>query len=142
MFWLVKTDPETYSWDDLVRDGSTIWDGVRNYQAKKYLSMMKLEDLVLLYHSQSEKAIKGICRVIREAFPDPTSTDQRWIAVALKAVESLPIPVTLEKIKRNPIFSNFPLFRQSRLSVMPVDPILFREILKMGGMSIIGNGYN
>lgn len=135
MFWLVKTDPDTYSWNNLVNDSWTIWDGVRNFQAKKYLSMMKLGDLVLVYHSQSEKAIVGIAEVIEEAFPDPTSNDTRWLAVKIKAVESLPKPVTLEELKKNPLFVNFPLLRQSRLSVMPVEQVFYTEILKLAGKS-------
>lgn len=133
MFWLVKTDPSTYSWNDLLRDGSTTWDGVRNHQAKKYLSLMKLGDLVLFYHSQMERAIIGIAEVIEEAFPDPTANDANWIAVSIKPVETLPRIVTLEEIKRNPLFANFALIRQSRLSVMPVESTLYYEILKMAG---------
>lgn len=136
MFWLVKTDPDTYSWDNLVNDSWTIWDGVRNFQAKKYLSMMKLGDLVLVYHSQSERAIVGIAEVIEEAFPDPTADDHRWVAVKLKAVETLPKPVTLEELKKNTLFTNFPLLRQSRLSVMPVEQIFYTEILRLSGKSL------
>ncbi|MGQ9818730.1 MAG: EVE domain-containing protein [Candidatus Kapaibacteriales bacterium] len=135
MFWLVKTDPVTYSWNDLLSDGSTIWDGVRNFQAKKYLSMMKSGDLVLVYHSQRDKAIIGIAEVIEEAFPDPTVDDPRWLAVKLKAYETLPRPVTLDTLKKIPLFSNFPLLRQMRLSVMPVEQEFYNEILRLAGKS-------
>lgn len=136
MFWLVKTDPDTYSWDNLVNDSWTLWDGVRNFQAKKYLSMMKLGDLVLVYHSQRERAIVGIAELIEEAFTDPTADDTRWVAVKLKAVETLPKPVTLEELKKNSLFTNFPLLRQSRLSVMPVEQIFYNEILRLAGKSL------
>lgn len=136
MFWLVKTDPDTYSWNNLVNDSWTTWDGVRNFQAKKYLSMMKLGDLVLVYHSQSEKAIVGIAEVIEEAFPDPTTRDPRWVAVKIKAVETLPKPVTLEELKKARLFANIPLLRQPRLSVMPIDQIFYTEILRLGGKSL------
>jgi len=133
-YWLVKSDPETYSWSKMKSDKRTFWDGVRNFQARNYLKEMKLGDLVLFYHSQSDKSIVGITKVVKEHYPDPTTNDDRWVVVDLEAIEDLKNPVTLEQIKQNPILSNIPLVKQQRLSVMPLTEEQYKEILKLGGL--------
>jgi len=133
-YWLVKSDPETYSWSKMKSDKRTFWDGVRNFQARNYLKEMKVGDLVLFYHSQSDKSIVGITKVVKEHYPDPTTNDNRWVVVDLEAVEDLKQPVTLEQIKQNPVLSNIPLVKQQRLSVMPLTKEQYNEILKLGGL--------
>jgi len=118
--WLVKSEPGTYSWDDLVRDGSTRWDGVRNPLARNHLAAMKKGDSVLFYHSGDARAVVGLARVTREAYPDPSADDPRWLAVDLAPVRPLKTPVTLAAIKADPRLADLPLVRQSRLSVMPI----------------------
>jgi len=115
-------------------DKRTFWDGVRNFQARNYLKEMKVGDLVLFYHSQSDKSIVGITKVVKEHYPDPTTNDNRWVVVDLEAVEDLKQPVTLEQIKQNPVLSNIPLVKQQRLSVMPLTKEQYNEILKLGGL--------
>ncbi len=134
MFWLVKTDPDTYSWDNLVRDGKTIWDGVRNFQARNYIEKMKVGDKLFVYHSQNDKAIMGIAEVIRESFPDPTTDEPSWLAVEVIPLKKLVRPVTLTQLKEHSEFSSFPLIRQSRLSVMPVEKEEFRKICLLGNI--------
>ncbi len=131
-YWLVKSEPGTFSWQDLLKDKKTLWDGVRNYQARNNLKAMKLGDLVLMYHSVNEKQVMGICKVTKEHFPDPTSDDDRWVVVELVPVSELNIPVTLEVIKSNPKLSNIPLIKQSRLSVMPLTRDDFDTIVELG----------
>jgi len=130
-FWLVKQEPETYSWDDLVRDGRTEWTGVRNFQARNNLRQMKVGDRVLFYHSGSGKCVIGIAEVAKAAYPDPTADDPQWIAVDLKPVKPLKECVTLEAVKSNQKLSNMLLVRQSRLSVMPVTKEEFETIVRM-----------
>ncbi|HLS29189.1 MAG TPA: EVE domain-containing protein [Opitutales bacterium] len=130
-YWLVKQEPEDYSWDDLVRDGKTVWDGVRNYQARNNLKNMKVGDRVFFYHSVKERRIVGIAEVVREAFPDPTIDDDRWVAVELKAVEPIANPVSLDQIKKDASLAEIPLVRQSRLSVMPLEKEVFDRILEL-----------
>ena len=130
-FWLVKQEPETYSWDDFVRDGRTDWTGVRNFQARNNLRQMKLGNRVLFYHSGSGKCVVGIAEVAKAAYPDPTADDPQWIAVDLKPVRPLKECVALEAIKANQKLSNMLLVRQSRLSVMPVTKEEFETILGM-----------
>lgn len=120
-YWLVKSEPGAWSWDDQVRDGVTAWTGVRNYQASNFLKAMKLGDRCFFYHSVNEKRIVGIVEVVREAYPDPTADDPRWVCPDLKAVCAVPHPVTLADIKADPRLAELPLIRQSRLSVMPMD---------------------
>lgn len=132
-YWLVKSDPETYSWDNMTKDKRTFWDGVRNYQARNYMKEMKLGDLVFFYHSQSDKSIVGITKVIKEHYPDPTTDDDRWVVVDLEVVQTLSNPVTLEQIKQNPVLSNLPLVKQQRLSVMPITEEQYGEIIKLSG---------
>jgi predicted RNA-binding protein with PUA-like domain len=131
-YWLVKSEPETYSWADLVRDGNICWDGVRNYQARNNLQQMLPGDFVLFYHSVSEKAVVGIAKVERTAYPDPTADDAKWVAVDLAPVRDFKEPVTLDQIKKDNRLENIALLRQSRLSVMPLRPEEFEVILSLG----------
>jgi predicted RNA-binding protein with PUA-like domain len=130
--WLVKQEPEDYSWDDLLRDGSTQWSGVRNFQARNNLRQMKVGDPVFFYHSGKEKCVVGIAIVSKAAYPDPTAREEGWIAVDIKAQQRLPKPVSLADIKANAKLSDMLLVRQSRLSVMPVGESEFEEIVRMG----------
>jgi len=130
-FWLVKQEPTAYSWADLVKDGKTQWTGVRNYTARNNLRTMEKGDAVFFYHSVVGKEIMGIARVTREAYPDPTATEDDWSAVDLAPEKPLPRPVTLDEIKRNPKLKEMALLRLSRLSVQPVTSAQFDEILRM-----------
>jgi len=130
-FWLVKQEPSAYSWANFVADGKTPWTGVRNYTARNNLRAMRKGDAVLFYHSVSEKAVVGIAKVIREAYPDPTATEGDWSAVDLSPEKALPRPVTLDEIKRNPRLKEMTLLRCSRLSVQPLTSGEFQEILRM-----------
>jgi len=129
--WLVKQEPEDYSWNDLVRDGKTAWTGVRNFQARNNLREMKPGDAVLFYHSGKEKSVVAIAEVARAAYPDPTADDESWIAVDMKPVKALPRAVSLADIRANAKLRDLLLVRQSRLSVMPVSKEDFDEIVKM-----------
>ncbi len=131
-YWLVKSEPSEYSYDDLVKDGSTYWDGVRNYAARNNLKGMKKNDKVLYYHSVNEKSVVGISKVVKEHYQDPTTEDDRWVVVDLAAVKKLKNPVTLAEIKAEPKLAHIPLIRQSRLSVMALDKPAFDLIVKMG----------
>jgi predicted RNA-binding protein with PUA-like domain len=128
--WLVKSDPETYSIDNLKNDKKTSWDGVRNYQARNSLKEMKLGDLVLIYHSQIEKAVVGIATVSKEYFQDPTTDEERWVAVELKFENKLKKVITLESILNNPKLKDIGLVKQQRLSVMPLKKEEYEEIMK------------
>jgi predicted RNA-binding protein with PUA-like domain len=130
--WLVKQEPEDYSWDDLVRDGSTQWSGVRNFQARNNLRQMNVGDAVFFYHSGKEKCVVGIASVSKAAYPDPTAKEEGWIAVDIKPVKRLTNAVPLADIKANAKLSDLLLVRQSRLSVMPVGKSEFDEIVRMG----------
>jgi predicted RNA-binding protein with PUA-like domain len=131
--WLVKQEPEDYSWDDLVRDKKTAWTGVRNFQARNNLRNMNTGDAVLFYHSGKEKSVVAIAEVAKAAYPDPTADDDSWIAVDIKPVKRLPKPVALTDIRANAKLNNLLLVKQSRLSVMPVSNEDFDEIIKMSG---------
>jgi predicted RNA-binding protein with PUA-like domain len=131
--WLVKQEPTTYPFAQLVKDKKVTWDGVRNYQARNNLQAMKKGDAVLYYHSNVDQAVVGICEVTRAAFPDPTTDDERWVAVELRPVKALKQPVTLQQIKDDPALREIPLVRQSRLSVMPLDAPAFARIVTLGG---------
>jgi len=131
-YWLVKSEPDAYSWGDLVKDKRTSWTGVRNYQARNNLQAMKKEDLVLFYHSVSEKAIVGLARVETEAYPDKTSDDPRWLTVDLVPVRDFKVAVSLDMIKKDNRLENIALLKQSRLSVMPLRPEEFEVILGLG----------
>lgn len=130
-YWLVKTEPESYSWADLVEDGKTAWTGVRNFQARNNLRAMKKGDLVLFYHSVSEKQAVGLARVDKEAYADPTASDGDWWAVDLVPVKPLAKPVTLETIKTDKILKEMPLVRNSRLSVTPVAEAQFTRLMAL-----------
>ena len=129
-YWLMKSEPESYSWDDLVRDGSTEWDGVRNNAARLHLKAMKNGDEAFFYASMTDKAIVGIVRITREAQPDPK--DGNWVSVHVEPIKALP-PVTLAAIKAEPKLAHMELIRQSRLSVTPVRDDEWKFVLKMAG---------
>ena len=129
--WLMKSEPESYSWDDLVRDGGTEWDGVRNNAARLHLKAMKAGDDAFFYHSMSDKAVVGIMRVTREAQPDPK--DPNWVSVRVEPLRPLTRPVTLAEIKAEPKLAKMELIRQSRLSVAPVRDEEWRKIIDMAG---------
>lgn len=131
-YWLVKQEPEDYPWSALVKDGKTAWTGVRNFQARNNLRGMKKGDLVLYYHSGSERSVVGIARVEREAYPDPTASEGDWCCVDLVPVQALKEAVTLEAIKAEKRLSGTLLVRQGRLSVMPVRKEEFEKIVEMG----------
>lgn len=127
-YWLVKSEPSAYSWDDFVRDGRTSWTGVRNFAARLHLKSMRRGDEVMFYHSNDGKCIVGIARVTKTAFPDTTADEDGWVAVELAPVAPLPQPVTLAQIKADAALKNIELIRQSRLSVSPVKPAEFARI--------------
>jgi predicted RNA-binding protein with PUA-like domain len=132
-YWLVKSEPETYSWADLVRDGRTDWTGVRNYAARLNLRAMQRGDRVLFYESVTTKAVIGLAEITKTAFPDTTADEPDWVAVEVKAVEPLQRPVTLEEIKQQPALAKMALLRLSRLSVQPVTAAEFKAVLKLAG---------
>lgn len=131
-YWLVKQEPEAYAWAALVKDSRTAWTGVRSFQARNNLRAMKKDDLVLYYHSVSDKQVVGIARVVREAYPDPTAKEGDWSCVELAPLKALEAPVSLEAIKADPALADMPLVRQGRLSVQPVTKAQFQRILKLG----------
>src|SRR5882762_4177902 len=131
-YWLVKQEPEAYSWADFVKDGRTAWTGVRNFQARINLRAMKKGDLVFYYHSVTDKHIAGIARVLKEAYPDPTATEGDWVCVDLEPIKPLARPVTLQQIKGDKKLEEMKLIRQTRLSVTPVAKSQFDQILKLG----------
>ena len=131
-YWLVKSEPDSYSWADFVRDGKTAWTGVRNFAARLHLNAMRPGDRVLFYESMSTKAVVGTAEVTRAAFPDATADEPGWVAVELKAGPALGKPVTLTAIKETPSLAKMTLLRISRLSVQPVTRAEFDRILKMG----------
>ena len=133
-YWLVKQEPEKYSWSDFTKDRTTDWDGVRNYQARNNLSAMCKDDQVLFYASVSDKEVQGIATVQKTAYPDPSTEDDRWVAVKLKAGKKLPSPVSLAQVKAEPKLSEIALIKQSRLSVIPLRKPEFDLILKLGGI--------
>ncbi len=129
--WLVKSEPETYSWDDFVRDKKTDWTGVRNYAARLHLKAMAAGDEVYFYHSGESKSIVGLAKVTKTAFPDKTADEDGWVAVELAAVKPLAKPVTLAQVKAEPALKDMKLVRESRLSVSPVKPAEFALIMKL-----------
>lgn len=132
-YWLVKSEPETYSWSDLVRDKRTDWTGVRNYAARLHLRAMQTGDQVFVYHSGDDKSVIGIARVTKPAFPDTTADEEGWVAVELAAVAPLKQPVTLAQIKADGVLKAMTFVRQSRLSVSPVTAAEFARLKKLGG---------
>ncbi len=133
-YWLVKSEPFKYSWDQLVKDKKTIWDGVRNYAARNNLKAMKKGDHVLFYHSNEGLAIVGIAEVAKEAYQDPTTEDTNWVVVELKPYKTIPNPVTLADLKADKSFADMDLVRLGRLSVGAVKPDEYKKVLKMGGL--------
>jgi predicted RNA-binding protein with PUA-like domain len=133
-YWLLKTEPSAYSWDDLVRDKRTFWDGVRNYQARNNLAAMSKGDRALIYHSVGPKEVVGIASVLREAYPDPTTDDDRWVVIDIKPEKALPQPVTLAQVKATASLAEIALVKQSRLSVLPLRAPEFNTILKLAGV--------
>src|SRR5437867_711523 len=131
-YWLVKQEPEAYSWNDLVRDGRTDWTGVRNFQARNNLRAMKVGDSVLFYHSGTGKCVVGITQVSKAAYLDPTADDGQWVAVDIKPLKALDEPVTLAAIRYHPDLKDLPLIRQSQLSVMRLTKEEFETIVAMG----------
>ena len=130
--WLVKQEPEKYPWTQFVKDKGTYWDGVRNYQARNNLRAMRKGDLVLFYHSVSEKAVVGVAKVTREAYADPTAKEGDWSKVDLKPVKAMAAPVTLAQIKAEPKLAGMGLLKQSRLSVSPLSAAEFKRVLQLG----------
>ena len=133
---MVKQEPETYSWDDFVKDGSTDWSGVRNYQARNNLRAMKPGDKVLFYHSGKGKEVVGMAEVIKAAYPDPTADDPQWVAVDLKPLKALANSVQLAAIRYDKRLSQLPLIRQSQLSVMALTKDEFEVIVSMGSSKV------
>ena len=131
IYWLLKSEPKTWSWNDQVREKTTMWDGVRNYQARNNLIKMKKGDLCFFYHSVSEKSIVGIVEVVKESYPDPTDNSGKFVVVDVKAIKKLKNPVTLDKIKQNKKLQNIALVKQSRLSVMPLKKNEWDILIKM-----------
>ena len=136
-YWLFKSEPSTWSWDDQVAKGDVgeEWDGVRNYQARNFMREMKIGDRGLFYHSQKEKAVVGIVEVIAEAHPDSTTDDERWECVDIKAISPVKTPVTLERIKQEPDLADMVLVRNSRLSVQPVTEAEWDVVCRLAGIS-------
>lgn len=132
-YWLVKQEPEAYAWATFVKDGRSAWTGVRNFQARNNLRSMKSGDLVLYYHSVSEKQVVGVARVDREAYPDPTAGEGDWVCVDLVPERPLKQPVTLNAIKGDRLLKEIPLVRQTRLSVTPMNRDQFERVLELGG---------
>lgn len=132
-YWLAKSEPETYSWDQLVKDKTTAWTGVRNYQARINLRGMKAGDRVFFYHSGEPKEIVGIAKVVKAAYPDPTAKEGDWVCVDLAAVEPLPKAVTLATVKTDKVLKEMVLAKSSRLSVSPVTEQQFKKVLQLAG---------
>jgi predicted RNA-binding protein with PUA-like domain len=130
-YWLLKSEPSTWSWEDQVKAGVEMWDGVRNYQARNNLRSMKKKDLCFFYHSVSEKSIIGIVEVVKEHYPDPTDKTGKFVVTDVKTRKMLKKAVSLEEIKSNPKLSNMALIKQSRLSVMPLTKIEWETIIKI-----------
>ncbi len=131
-YWLMKSEPFKYAWDDLVRDGSTYWDGVRNYEARNNLAAMKRGDLALYYHSNEGKEVVGVVEVVKESYPDPTTDDERWVVVEIAPRVAFREPVSLGTIKADPRLSEIQLVRRGRLSVVPLRAVEFKHILELG----------
>jgi predicted RNA-binding protein with PUA-like domain len=135
-YWLMKSEPFKYSWDDLVKDGKTYWDGVRNYEARNNMAAMKLGDLALYYHSNEGKEVVGIAEIVGEAYSDPTTEDDRWVVVDVAPVVPFATPVSLATIKADPKLEGIALVRRGRLSVVPITPKEFRYVAKLGDTKV------
>ena len=130
-YWLLKSEPDAWSWDNQVKEGASMWDGVRNYQARNNLKEMKKNDLCFFYHSVTERSIVGIVKVVKEYYPDPTDKTGRFVVVDVKATKKLKNPVSLDQIKKNNKLKDIALVKQSRLSVMPLKKTEWDIIIKM-----------
>ena len=130
-YWLLKSEPDAWSWDNQVKEGASMWDGVRNYQARNNLKEMKKNDLCFFYHSVTERSIVGIVKVVKEYYPDPTDKTDRFVVVDVKAIKKLKNPVSLDQIKENNNLKDIALVKQSRLSVMPLKKTEWDIIIKM-----------
>ena len=130
-YWLLKSEPDAWSWDNQVKEGASMWDGVRNYQARNNLKEMKKNDLCFFYHSVTERSIVGIVKVVKEYYPDPTDKTGRFVVVDVKATKKLKNPVSLDQIKGNSKLKDIALVKQSRLSVMPLKKTEWDIIIKM-----------
>ena len=130
-YWLLKSEPDAWSWDNQVEEGTSMWDGVRNYQARNNLKEMKKNDLCFFYHSVTERSIVGIVKVVKEYYPDPTDKTNRFVVVDVKATKKLKNPVSLDQIKENNKLKDIALVKQSRLSVMPLKKTEWDIIIKM-----------
>lgn len=133
-FWLVKSEPDTWSWSDQSAKGTEAWTGVRNHQAANFLKAMRSGDRVFFYHSNTDRAIVGVVTVVREAYPDPTDASGRFVCVDVAAGPALPVPVSLTAIKADPALADMLLLKQSRLSVMPVSAGHWQHICALGGL--------
>jgi predicted RNA-binding protein with PUA-like domain len=133
-YWILKTEPSTYAYDDLEKDGSTVWNGVKNAQALIHIRSMKAGDRALIYHSGDGKALVGLARVTAAPYPDPAAGDPKLVVVDIEAERRLPREVTLAQIKAEPAFAQLGLVRQGRLSVVPVPPDQWRRLLAMAGV--------
>ena len=130
-YWLLKSEPEAWSWDNQVKEGASMWDGVRNYHARNNLKEMRKNDLCFFYHSVTERSVVGIVKVVKEHYPDPTDKTGRFVVVDVKAIKKLENPVSLDQIKENKKLKNIALVKQSRLSVMPIQIKEWEEIIKL-----------
>ena len=135
-YWLMKSEPFKYSWDDLVRDGETYWDGVRNYEARNNLAAMQKGDLAFYYHSNKGKEIVGIVEIVASSYPDPTTDDETWVVVDVAPRVAFKEFVSLATIKQDPKLAEIQLVRRGRLSVVPVTPAEFRYVAKLGKTKI------
>jgi len=131
-YWLVKSEPESYSWSQFVKDGKTAWTGVRNYQARLNLRAMKKGDFACFYHSVTDKQVVGVARVVKEAYPDPTAEDGDWVCVDLEPAQPLKEPVSLDSIKGEKALKEMMLLKNSRLSVQPVTAAEFARVMELG----------
>lgn len=136
-YWLVKSEPSVYSWEQFKKDKKTFWNGVRNYAARNNMREMKKDDEVLYYHSNEGMEIVGIAKVVKESYQDPTTEDKNWVVVDLKPVKKLSKPVTLAQIKKDPKLANMELVKNSRLSVQKVSSEEWELIMKLGGNLLI-----
>ena len=139
-YWLLKSEPDAWSWNSQVKEGASMWDGVRNYQARNNLKEMKKNDLCFFYHSVTERSIVGIVKVVKEYYPDPTDKTGRFVVVDVKATKKLKHPVSLDQIKENSKLKDIALVKQSRLSVMPLTKKEWDEVINMSSNSI--NSYD
>ena len=130
-YWLLKSEPDAWSWEDQVKEGTSMWDGVRNYQARNYLMKMRKGDLCFFYHSVTNKDIVGIVKVVKEYYPDPTDKTDKFVVVDVKAVKKLRYPVSLSQIKKHKKLQEIALIKQSRLSVMPLKKTEWNIIIKL-----------